>query len=237
MDFYNNKIINSSIIQEPFPYIIIDNFLEEKLYNNIINKIYKSENDLFKNIDEINNRSTKAIYSGNDYGDKKFNIENNDISLEKKYADILLNKDIKESIIEKFIQNKNLDKDIISKYKSTMIQLDCFRGNYNYKIHTDSGTKFITILLYLAKDNNHLDIGTNVYDNEKNLINNISYKPNRLLIFSPSKKNDPENNKFISYHNMQGETDINFRRYSFQSWYLTSNSGYGKYIRYGDNTA
>lgn len=234
---YTPKIINSKIIQQPFPHIIIDDFLEEELYNDIINKLYKSENDLFKNIDIQNNRSTKAIYSGNEYCDKKFNIQNDDISLEKKYAEILLNKDFQKSIIEKFIQNKNLDKNIIDKHKLTMIQLDCFRDNYNYKIHTDSGCKFITILLYLAKDNSNLNIGTNVYDHKKKLINNINYKPNRLVIFSPSKVHDPENNHYISYHNMQGETDINFRRYSFQSWYLTTKGGYSKYVRYGSNSS
>ena len=118
-----------------------------------------------------------------------------------------------------------------------MIQLDCFRDNYNYKIHTDSASKFITILLYLAKDDSYLNIGTNIYDHKKNLIDNINYKPNRLVIFSPSTVHDPKNNKYISYHNMQGETDINFRRYSFQSWYLTVKGGYSNYFRYGNNTA
>ena len=43
---YLEKINNSEIQHYPFPHIIIDNFLEDKLYNDIIN--YLNNNDLFK---------------------------------------------------------------------------------------------------------------------------------------------------------------------------------------------
>jgi hypothetical protein len=232
---YIDKIDKSNINNYPFPYIIIDDFLDNNFYKELINKVYKK--DLFKDINLKNNRVTKVIYNGDDYGDKSFNINNDEINLEKTYIDILLDNEIKKSIINKFIKNKNLKNNILNKHKSTMSQLDCFRGDYNYKIHTDSSSKFITLLLYLAKDNNNKNLGTNIYDSKKNMIKNIEYIPNRLVIFSPSVDHDPENNKFISYHNMMGNTSINDRRYSIQSWYLTSNSGYKEYLRYGNNSS
>tara|TARA_Y100000591_G_scaffold333401_1_gene377223 strand:- start:2367 stop:2900 length:534 start_codon:yes stop_codon:yes gene_type:complete len=140
---------------------------------------------------------------------------------ENKYVEILLNKEIKTSIFQKFIENKQLPACINSQHRSTSIQLDCFRGVYKFPIHTDIAGKIITMVLYLASDNSMSQLGTNIYNDKKELVKNTGYIPNRLLIFVPSQTHHPNKNSFISYHNMEGVTSPNFRRHSIQAWYLT----------------
>jgi hypothetical protein len=215
MDKYVEKILTSKIIQDPFPHIIIDNFLDDKLYQKLIDEVHS--NDLFNNTFSDHNRSTVMCWDG----DYKENIILDHRYYRNIFVSILLNNKIRESIFSKFIKNKNLHNDIMFQHNGTSIQLDCFRGNYEYPIHTDIKGKLITILLYLPKDNKMSHLGTNVYNDKKELYKNVEYKKNRLVCFSPVQEHDPKNNKFISYHNMEGKTDFNFRRYSLQSWYTT----------------
>ena len=235
MDHYINKIKESQIILHPFPHLIINNFLEPDLYSSLVKKLYNKQNDMFKNTPRDHNRCTKVIYNANEFGDESFHIRNGNIELEKKYAEILIDPLFKTSVIEKFdtyvhLESKNVDKTFVQ------LQLDCFRGTYNYPIHTDVYPKFITFLLYLANDLEHKELGTNIYDHNKDGKQTIDYIPNRLVIFSPSRHYNPVKKQFITHHNMEGNTTHEYRRLCLQSWYLSFCAKYPKYFRSGKNT-
>lgn len=51
--------------------------------------------------------------------------------------------------------------------------------------HTDLGVKVFTMLLYLSKDGNHYDLGTDIYDGDKRHFGRSPFAPNAALVFVP----------------------------------------------------
>lgn len=51
--------------------------------------------------------------------------------------------------------------------------------------HTDLGVKAFTMLLYLSKDPSHQDLGTDIYDGDKNHAGRSPFAPNAAMIFVP----------------------------------------------------
>ena len=60
--------------------------------------------------------------------------------------------------------------------------------------HTDLGVKLFTFLLYLSKDPSHADLGTDIYDREKQHVGRSPFAPNAAMIFVPSD---------ITYHGFE----------------------------------
>lgn len=60
--------------------------------------------------------------------------------------------------------------------------------------HTDLGVKLFTMLLYTSKDPRHADLGTDIYDVQKNHVGRTSYQSNGALIFVPTD---------ITYHGFE----------------------------------
>jgi hypothetical protein len=52
--------------------------------------------------------------------------------------------------------------------------------------HTDLGVKVLTMLLYLSRDAEHRDLGTDIYDAEKRHVGRSPFTPNGAMIFVPS---------------------------------------------------
>ena len=52
--------------------------------------------------------------------------------------------------------------------------------------HTDLGVKLFTFLLYLSNDNNHADLGTDIYDADKKHVGCSPFVPNTAMVFVPS---------------------------------------------------
>jgi hypothetical protein len=52
--------------------------------------------------------------------------------------------------------------------------------------HTDLGVKVFTMLLYLSKDASHADLGTDIYDANKQHIGRSPFVPNAAMVFVPS---------------------------------------------------
>lgn len=52
--------------------------------------------------------------------------------------------------------------------------------------HTDLGVKVFTMLLYLSKDPSHENLGTDIYDSDKNHVGRSPFKPGGAMIFIPS---------------------------------------------------
>ena len=52
--------------------------------------------------------------------------------------------------------------------------------------HTDLGVKLFTMLLYLSKDSQHRELGTDIYDGDKRPIGRSPFQPNGAMVFVPS---------------------------------------------------
>jgi len=51
--------------------------------------------------------------------------------------------------------------------------------------HTDLGVKVFTMLLYLSTDESHKDLGTDIYDSEKQHFGRSPFTPNAAMVFVP----------------------------------------------------
>lgn len=60
--------------------------------------------------------------------------------------------------------------------------------------HTDLGVKLFTMLLYISKDPSHADLGTDIYDAQKNHVGRSPFHSNGALVFVPSD---------ITYHGFE----------------------------------
>ena len=52
--------------------------------------------------------------------------------------------------------------------------------------HSDLGVKVFTMLLYLSKDEDHRDLGTDIYDADKKRVGRSPFAPNAAMIFVPA---------------------------------------------------
>ena len=52
--------------------------------------------------------------------------------------------------------------------------------------HSDLGIKVFTMLLYLSKDPSHRDLGTDIYDANKQRVGRSPFAPNAAMIFVPA---------------------------------------------------
>jgi hypothetical protein len=52
--------------------------------------------------------------------------------------------------------------------------------------HSDLGVKVFTMLLYLSKDEEHRDLGTDIYDADKKRVGRSPFAPNAAMIFVPA---------------------------------------------------
>ena len=59
-------------------------------------------------------------------------------------------------------------------------------GGFWLEPHTDLGVKVFTMLLYLSKDMAHRDLGTDIYDAQKQHAGRSPFQPNGAMVFVPS---------------------------------------------------
>jgi hypothetical protein len=52
--------------------------------------------------------------------------------------------------------------------------------------HTDLGVKMFTMLLYMSKDAQHRELGTDIYDKDKKHVGASPFAPNAAMVFVPS---------------------------------------------------
>ena len=210
----NCNLNNICFNDKPFPHLIIDNFLDNEDYHDILD--YLEDIDFFpEDCNDKINRSTFMIYHKG-----KYYLKDN---VMKKYISIFMNQEFQKKMIDmmKPSRSNNLPLDM-------WFQADCYRGSFKFPIHCDSGDKFLTFVYYTPLfENMDNELGTRVYNEKKKLEGIIEYKPNRMVVFAPSKK---------SWHNMEGTTEG--ERNSIQGWFLCSNKRkQGPAIRRGINSS
>ncbi|MBK5197057.1 MAG: 2OG-Fe(II) oxygenase [Methyloceanibacter sp.] len=52
--------------------------------------------------------------------------------------------------------------------------------------HSDLGVKVFTMLIYMSKDPSHHDLGTDIYDANKNRVGRSPFAPNAAMVFVPA---------------------------------------------------
>lgn len=76
-------------------------------------------------------------------------------------------------------------------------------GGFWLEPHTDLGVKVFTMLLYLSKDAVHRDLGTDIYDGDKNHVARSPFQPNGAMVFVPSTN---------TYHGFESRTIEGIRK-------------------------
>jgi FkbM family methyltransferase len=171
-----NKVKEAVLHTEPFPYLVIDNFLPHELYQALINKLPADYDPIEKT------RGTRGY-------PKRFTAPIPDIEEWKEVTDGLLNGQFKRALEAKFGIKKKTVQDLL-----------LIRDLPGYQItpHTDTPAKVLTGLFYLTSSNKK-GAGTNIYVPKKKgfsckkgihydferfkIHKKVEYAPNTLLLF------------------------------------------------------
>lgn len=76
-------------------------------------------------------------------------------------------------------------------------------GGFWLEPHTDLGVKVFTMLLYLSKEPEHRELGTDIYDTEKRHVGRSPFEPNAAMVFVPSTD---------TYHGFEPRTITGIRK-------------------------
>lgn len=76
-------------------------------------------------------------------------------------------------------------------------------GGFWLEPHTDLGVKLFTMLLYMSRDENHADLGTDIYDSEKRHVGRSPFQSNTAFVFVPSS---------VTYHGFEPRTIVGIRK-------------------------
>jgi len=89
-----------------------------------------------------------------------------------------------------------IEKTFGSKLDGTYLRIEYAQDTDGFWLepHTDLGVKSFTFLLYLSRDPQHADLGTDIYDAEKKHVGRSPFKPGGAMIFVPSN---------ITYHGFE----------------------------------
>lgn len=216
-----NKLKNQKINKKPFSYILIENFLSEEDYDELLNNI--------PDISEYN-KFTETRY----YITDQEKIESHKIL--KKMKDFFNKKEIINILLKKFqssikihMNNEiNLEEENIKAYLS----IQKMTSNYSINIHTDGGYQIFNILYYINKPTDK-DWYLNLYELKDNL--NFEGKYYRYLKNDETilkKKIQSSGNKIfiyldtpLAYHSASNNNKkIDFIRNTICISYFTENA-------------
>jgi hypothetical protein len=165
------KIIESPILEEPWYSKIVDNFLEEDLFNQLRNeceRIFSSRS--INNFSEPTTRLNELMVSS------EFS-ESLSQSLLDLNSSMLKNID---SILDSFPYSRRF------KYYHSIPSFFFLRkGTPDHPIHDESHYKSLSIVLYISPN---ISSGTKLYTPAKSFHNQVEWKPNRAFIFCGKSK-------------------------------------------------
>lgn len=154
MQYFKDKVINSTVIPEPFDHCFIENILPEDLYTNLLDSIPKEW--LVGGRVELQNLDN--FKHGND--------------LWKDFIAQMIKPDVQEVICDKY------------NVKHGHPQLTLFLQPKGYKLnpHVDMPSKYFTSIFYLPKDDSQSRMGTVFWKNGK-VAKVTEFKRNSWLCF------------------------------------------------------
>jgi hypothetical protein len=152
--------MNYSLITNPWAHVIVDNFYDAQLYSQAIKEILTYL--------KVNNLTSRQIL-----------IKTSDVNFSTIFPATIAyinSNHIDENTLKLF--SKHREYSSISSYSEINICL----GDFSYPIHDEASNKLLSAVTYLFPAKNK---GTIIYDQNKNLVSEIEWKPNRTLIFAP----------------------------------------------------
>ena len=195
------KVINK-IVSDPWPHIVIDNFFNENLYQDIVRQTLQSE--LYAKVAKHDKIATYLNYD--EFGNI---VQNNNL-------DKCLSSDVIDDIYEYYFDEcvdllSQLDSSKVPDLKYMQIGVTYCGSNYTgEKVHVDRPEKLLSIVVYIAPEEN---IGTVLYKNETEISKQIDWKPNRSLIFSRDDDQTPTWHHYYSNKNKRVAVIINLLRH------------------------
>jgi hypothetical protein len=77
-----------------------------------------------------------------------------------------------------------------SRLRNTFVRIEYAQDTDGFwlKPHTDIGVKMFTMLIYMSDDPRHVDLGTDIYSDERTPVARSPFRPNSAMIFVPSDR-------------------------------------------------
>jgi FkbM family methyltransferase len=176
--FLVDKISNSILHTEPFPYFFVEDIFPQEIYDKMVENFPEEYVEIEKS------RGLKGY-------PKRFTAKAWD-----EIEETLMNGGLKDAILERF--NDGIAEQIEGDFAQDVLLIRDKKG-YSIPPHTDTPKKVVSALFYLPKDFKHLTDGTNIYlPKEKGFtckkgvhytfdkfkkVKGFPYKPNALLVF------------------------------------------------------
>lgn len=216
------KILNSKIILEPYPHIVVENFLDDDFHKKLNLPNY---NDLDNSVYFQDNKHSKKSIVDNSSDNSNYLMLLNENKNFKLFDDIFKNnKEIKNLIFKKFekylIDNLSVNLNDIN--TTTSINYSVSKPGYLKEIHIDRREHIINILYYLNECDNSAEL--ELWKEKKlSKINDVFPKRSNMLLSKryPIKKNSAiiMINLPWSYHSVsiQSNKFLN-RKYIYVVW-------------------
>ena len=197
-----SRIKKASIDEEPFPYLVIDDFFPEHYYQEILQHfpddsqmIPLSETGRSNYRDRLVTLFNREHFSRLNEKDREFWQD---------FAGWLYSDRFINATIDKFFPHVACRLADLGGDGDIKLQGDALivsdKSNYSIGPHTDAPHRLITFLFYLPKDESQIDLGTSIYRPLSDTvelsgathhpfdlferIETIAFKPNRVIIFS-----------------------------------------------------
>ncbi|MHA1517897.1 MAG: 2OG-Fe(II) oxygenase [Alphaproteobacteria bacterium] len=166
---FSQSVANSDRTNQPYPHWILEGCFPEDIVEDVLNLPFPAPSlDGVSGKRELHNNTRKY-----------FDVENRKVfSAVEAVAKAFQDKRITELIAKTF--GTNLDR--------TYLRIEYAQDIDGFWLepHTDLGVKSFTMLLYLSDEEGHEDLGTDIYDANKEHVGRSPFAPNIALVFVPS---------------------------------------------------
>ena len=215
-----NKINEAQLIQDPWPYLFIEEYVPESFYKKLCNETIsihlqknydayrgRTEEIGWRQIEEVANTWYDVSPTSLNYGGESL----------QEYCDAVSSKEVQSAISFKFadflkkyghLNEVNKSQDIVG----VVTEYDVITTGWEYPIHSDIRKKLFTHLHYLAVEGDDESIGTRLYPNtgkgdsldyDKDCLRTLPYLPNSTFIFCPSNVNEHRTNHAVCHRSKQ----------------------------------
>ena len=192
------RIKCSSVRKEPFPHLVVDDFLPQNFYKQLARQL---------DSDDFSSRYQKGLYGG----ENRYCVDLTDFVAwqnsgcrlstaihEKNYKSLL---SMREQWLQLFVKILLKNEKKFCSVLCSKLREENFRGDYFFHIsmakdrhgfvvepHTDSSDNVFTVLFYAPETDCNRQFGLTVYNWNREFCHKIPFLPNRLIVFVPTNQ-------------------------------------------------